>query len=249
MKNIDVLWEGNLPLHYIKWDANNISKCSYFENFKVLADKNWNEHLKRYPNDYDGTLLFLEKFKFENGELNLEISLIKFSMANYLLKHNVPLKKGYGALGTQYLVFSPNRDYILIGERAMTQSYYPGAINVPGGILEMKDLGTNPTIALIRELREEVLIPLQSNFYLVAILGGWDNVSVTFLISAMINNKNKFNPNDTYESDNNEWEGNLRWLSLKKLERMSSPNFLDGLLYFQSILLEKSDKVNSKYYL
>lgn len=45
------------------------------------------------------------------------------------------------------------------------------------------------------------------------------------------------------------WEGNLRWLSLKTLERITSTNFLDGLLYFQSILLEKSDKVNSKYYL
>jgi len=239
MKNIDVLWEGNLLLYNINWNARNVVKCNYFQEYEHEAKKNWSLHIKKHPNDYDGTLLFLENFSFKDNQLDLEISLFKFSMANYLLKQKIPLSKGYGALGTQYLVFSPKKDHILVGQRAKTQSYYPRAINVPGGILEVDDPANAPAATLTRELREEVILPLNSNFNLVAILGGWDNVSVTLLISTTIQKMN-FDPIETYPSDNYEWESNLRWLSLKTLEKMPSTNFLDGLTYFQSKLIEKT---------
>jgi 8-oxo-dGTP pyrophosphatase MutT (NUDIX family) len=243
MNSVEILWEGTLSLNHIKWNNKNFSHCEYFQEYELAAKTNWNKHIKIYPYDYDGTLLFLENFHLENNFLHLSISLTKFSMINYLLKQNILLERGYGALGTQYLIFSPNRDYILVGERTHTQSYFPGAINVPGGILEREDLTHNPSEALIRELKEEVSIPLQPQFYLRAILGGWDNVSVTFLISGVIDNHQKFDPEQTYPSDRYEWKGNLRWLSLIGLKKMSSNNFLDGLTYYQS-KLKKNNKLN-----
>lgn len=109
--------------------------------------------------------------------------------------------------------------------------------------MECEDLTHNPSEALIRELKEEVSIPLQPKYYLKAILGGWDNVSVTFLISGVIANHQKFDPEQTYPSERYEWEKNLRWLSLTELEKMPSNNFLDGLTYYQ-LKLRENDKVS-----
>lgn len=100
MNSFEMLWEGTLSLNHIKWNNKHFSQCEYFQEYEVAAKTNWNKHIKIYPHDYDGTLLFLEDFHLEKDILHLNISLIKFSMINYLLKQNILLERGYGALGT-----------------------------------------------------------------------------------------------------------------------------------------------------
>ncbi|MEJ2296566.1 MAG: hypothetical protein P8Y23_17605, partial [Candidatus Lokiarchaeota archaeon] len=126
MNSLEIFWEGTLSLDHVKWKNKNLSYCEYFREYEIAAKNDWNNHIKIYSHDYDGTLLFLESFHLDKDTLQLSISLIKFSMVNYLLKHNISLRRGYRAIGVQYLVFSPNQNYILVGERAHTQSYFPG---------------------------------------------------------------------------------------------------------------------------
>ncbi len=57
-----------------------------------------------------------------------------------MVKNKIQVKKGIGMLGTQNLISSPNKKYILTGERSLSQSYFPGALTVPGGMLEFNDL-------------------------------------------------------------------------------------------------------------
>ncbi|MFX0033194.1 MAG: NUDIX hydrolase [Promethearchaeota archaeon] len=233
MPKLDILWEGKLLLDYIKWNKKLINKFKFSNQYKTEAKKHWNKHTKENPNDYDGTLIFLSNYYLKNNLLLLDIEKMKFSMATYMLTKTITLTEGLGVLGTQYLVFSPNLEHILIGQRALSQSYFPGAINIPGGIVEINDLDRPPQVALTRELFEEVCIPLKPTFFLRAILGGWDNISITFLISATVSESYDFKPDELVSSDKNEWEGHLKWLSISSLEKMPSDNFLDGLVYYQ----------------
>ena len=90
--NLKVLWNGELPLDYIKWNERTFreSSLSYRSHSKVL--ENWNNHLKEYPNDYDGDLIFLDSFQFKNEYLHLNVSQIKFSTVIYMEKNRLSVK-------------------------------------------------------------------------------------------------------------------------------------------------------------
>ena len=230
---LEVLWEGNLSLSRIKWGL--ISSKGYFPSnlYPFEIDANWEEHLKNYPDDYNGNLLFLNEFKQKGRKLFLNVDTISFSTVVYLVKHNITISNGIGMLGVQYLVFSPFEKYFLIGERSKNQHYYPGS-TLPGGMLEVNDINSNPKIALLRELKEEV--PLNTNYkaFLIAIIAGWNGVSVTFLIKTKLPTQHVFNPSEIIASEKNEWLNGLRWISLPKFRALSNGQLLDGLLYFKS---------------
>jgi len=237
--NLQILWEGELNLDHIRWNNNK------FQEFKLTAplhkkiQNHWENHIKSYPDDYDGSLLFLNDFHFKNTELFLDTSYMKFSTATYMTKNKVSVEKGIGVLGVQYLVFSPNKHYIIMGKRTLNESYYPGATTIPGGILEIGDLNRSPKEALMREAYEEIGIPLEENACLTAILTGWNGISVTFLISVNLKKTYEFDPDESIKTEQNEWYGSLKWFPITDLLKLNKDEILDGLTYYIS-KLEKS---------
>ena len=237
MQNINVLWEGELPLEFIKWNENRVYEFKLPAKYDSEIETCWNKHIEEYPNDYDGKLLFLDSFHFKEDTLYLNTSFVKFSTITFMEKSKIRAQKGIGVLGTQYLIFSPDKKYILLGERALNLSYFPGATTIPGGILEIADLSKLPNDAFIRELNEEVALPFQKNMFLKAILEGWNGISVTFLIKINTRKTYKFKPNESVPSDKTEWNNDLIWMPITELRKRAQNQFLDGLIYYQSKLI------------
>ncbi|MFW9972050.1 MAG: NUDIX hydrolase [Candidatus Odinarchaeota archaeon] len=242
MQNINILWEGELKLDFIKWNKKKNNEFRLTSKYDSNIQTSWTQHIKENPNDYDGSLIFLDHFHFDNNLLYLDTSYIKFSTVMFMLKNNIRVENGIGVLGCQYLVFSPKKQYVLIGERSPSQSYFPGAITIPGGILEIDDLNKPPKKAFMRELNEEVNLPFKEELFLNAVLEGWNGTSVTFLISTIIHESYNFNPKKSVLAEEDEWKDNLFWISTEELKRISNKHFLDGLIYYQSKLLENSSK-------
>jgi len=240
--NLEIVWEGNLPLERIKWGKKLFSEYFLPSKLDLKRKVNWKHHLRENVADYDGKLLFLEKFYQRNNEIILDVGLIRFSTVIFMVKNKLHVDKGIGMLGTQCLIFSPCHRYILVGERSLSQSYYPGITTVPGGMLELDDLEKIPKEAFMREIYEETPFLFQSKAYLYAILLGWNNVSVTFLTSVTINEDYNFNPKDLIIGDKKEWENNLWWLQIEDLKNYPPDRLLDGLTYFQLKISNSTDK-------
>ena len=231
--NLRAIWEGKLPLEKIRWGTKELSEYILPSNLDLKRRVNWEQHLKENRNDYDGNLLFLKEFYYEEDTLTLNTELIRFSTVVFMAKNNFSVNIGIGMLGVQCLIFSPANDYILVGERRLSESYYPGITTVPGGMLEIEDLKIEPKLAFMREIKEETPFEFQSNAKLNAVLLGWNNISVTFLTTISIKNNKDFNPLEIIPADKNEWENNLRWLSIEELKNYPPEKLLDGLTYYQ----------------
>ncbi len=234
MREIKIIWEGFLDLNLISWGLTNYPEYKLKSDLDVKRIEYWETHTKKHPTDYDGTLIYLHDFKFENGRLILHVGTIKFSTVIYMARKKIPVDRGIGMLGIQCLIFSPNKDYILVGERALTHEYYPGALTIPGGMLEKKDLTTSPKISLMREVYEEALLNYQKDQNLVAVLTGWNNISVTFLLSVVMDDSTIFDSKRMIDSDKIEWENDLWWLSIQNLKEYPIENMLDGMIYYRS---------------
>jgi 8-oxo-dGTP pyrophosphatase MutT (NUDIX family) len=231
--NLRVIWEGNLPLKKIKWGKKHLSEYKLPHKLDLKRREIWKHHLQENSDDYDGKLLFLKNFLQRNNKIILDIGLIRFSTVIFMVKNKISVNQGIGMLGTQCIIFSPCKKYILVGERPLSQSYYPGITTVPGGMLELDDLENKPKEAFMREIYEEAPLPFQSDASLYAVLAGWNNISVTFLTSITITEDYNFNPTEVIIGDKKEWKNNLRWTSLEDLKNLPSNKLLDGLTYFQ----------------
>jgi len=234
MKEIKIIWEGLLNLDLISWGLTNYPEYKLKSSLDAKRKEYWDTHTKKYPNDYDGTLIYLYDFKFENETLILNVGTIKFSTVMYMAQKKIPIDKGIGMLGIQCLIFSPKRDYILVGERALAQEYYPGALTIPGGMLEKEDLTKPPKVSLMREVYEEALLNFREDHRLLAILTGWNDISVSFLLSVVVDDSTRFNSKKMIDSDKFEWKNDLWWLSIQKLKNYPIENILDGLIYYRS---------------
>ncbi len=242
MQNINVLWEGVLPLDCIKWNKKRLYEFQLPSKYDSKVKSCWDTHIIENPNDYDGKVLFLDSFHFKDKNLNLNTSYIKFSTITFMEKNDIRVQKGIGVLGAQYLIFSPNKEYFLVGERALNLSYYPGATTFPGGILEIDDLNKSPKEALLRELNEEVNLPLKKDMFLTAILDGFNGISVTFLITINTLDSYHFIPNESLPADQDEWNKDLVWMPVAELRNETEKQYLDGLIYYQSKVIENSMK-------
>ncbi|MHA1671667.1 MAG: NUDIX domain-containing protein [Promethearchaeota archaeon] len=234
MREIKIIWEGLLNLDLISWGLVNYPEYKLGSDLDEKRKEYWITHSKKYLNDYDGILLYLYDFKFENDKMILNVGTIKFSTVIYMTQNKIAVDKGIGMLGIQCLIFSPKKDNILVGERVLAQEYYPGALTIPGGMLEKYDLDTPPKVSLMREVYEEAPLNYRKDHNLLAILTGWNDVSVTFLLSAVIDDFTRFNSKRIINSDKNEWENDLWWLSIQNLKEQSDENILDGLIYYRS---------------
>lgn len=244
--NFRAIWEGRLPLERIRWGSKQFFEYKLPRKLDLKRRINWEQYSQVNTNDYDGKLLFLEHFYDSKDKLILDTGFIRYSTVIFMVKNNLSVKKGIGMLGVQCLIFSPCNNYILVGERTLSQSYYPGITTIPGGMLESEDLKSEPKLAFMREINEETPFEFQPNANLNAVLLGWNNISVTFLTSISIKSTNDFNPSEIILGDKNEWENNLRWLSIEELKNYPPEKLLDGLTYYQ---LKTSEIVISTDYL
>jgi len=234
MREIKIVWEGFLNLDSISWGSTNYPEYKLNPKLDKKRKEYWDIHAKKFPNDYDGTLLFLYDLKFENEKLILHVGTIKFSTVIYMARNKIAVDKGIGMIGIQCIIFSPKKDYILVGERTMAQDYYPGALTIPGGMLENEDLTSPPKDSFMREVYEEVILNYRKDHNLLAILTGWNDISVTFLLSAVMDESTEFNPKKIVYGDEFEWKNDLRWLSIQKLKEYSDEHILNGLIYYRS---------------
>jgi len=242
--DIEVIWEGNLPLERLKWGKKLSYEYILPPDLDLKRKSNWKIHLQENKSDYDGNLLFLEKCYNKNNEIILDVGSIRFSTVVFMTKNKLNVDKGIGMLGTQCLIYSPCQKYILVGERSLSESYYPGITTVPGGMLELDDLEKAPKEAFMREIYEETPFLFQSNPHFYAIIAGWNNVSVTFLISATIKEDYNFNPTDIIIGDKREWKNNLRWAKIEDLKKIPSNRLLDGLYYYQKRISNATETRN-----
>lgn len=232
-KNFRVLWEGSLPLTKTHWDTPILAEYTHFNRYKEEIHENWVEHKAKYPRDYDGDSLFLYNYEFVNSELILKVGTVKFSTIIYLYNHGISVNQGYGLLGVQSLVFSPDKSHLLIGKRALNQKYFPGYFTLPGGIVEISDFMYPASESLMREIHEEVPLEFEPHGGLFSILIGWNPVSVTFLLYNTVKQTSKFDLSDVISDDAKEWEGNLKWISMEALKKMDYSNVINGLYYYK----------------
>ncbi len=232
-ENFRVLWEGNLPLTKIHWDAPILHQYTHTGQFLLEIQENWREHKAKYPKDYDGDSLFLYDYEFVNSKLILKVGTVKFSTIIYLYKHKIPVNRGYGIVGVQSLIFSPDKSHLLIGKRALNQEYFPGSYTLPGGIVEVSDYMYPASESLMREIHEEVPLEFEHNGGLFAILIGWNPVSITFLFFNTVKPSSEFNLSEVISDDAKEWDGNLKWISMNTLKKMEYSNVINGLYYYK----------------
>ena len=228
-----VLWEGSLPLKKIHWQSPILGDYTHSNKFKLEIQENWKEHKAKYPSDYDGISLYLYDYSFSDSELILKVGTVKFSTIIYLYKRKISVNQGYGLVGTQSLIFSPDKSHILVGKRALNQEYFPGSLTLPGGIAEIADFMYPASESLMREVHEEVPLEFVPNGGLFAILVGWNLVSVTFLMFNTVKQSRNFDLSDVVSDDAKEWDGNLKWISRATLKEMDYSNVINGLYYYK----------------
>jgi 8-oxo-dGTP pyrophosphatase MutT (NUDIX family) len=232
-ENFRVLWEGRLSLSKIHWKAPMLAEYTHSDLYKEEIRENWLEHKAKYPNDYDGISLYLYDYYFRNSELLLKVGTVHFSTIIYLYNHKIHVNQGYGLIGAQSLIFSPDKSHILVGKRALNQEYFPGALTLPGGIAEVADFMYPASESLMREIHEEVPLEFEPYGGLFSILVGWNPVSVTFLLYNTVKETSKFDLSDVVSDDAKEWEGNLRWINMDALKNMDYTNVINGLYYYK----------------
>ncbi len=79
-----ILWEGKFPLDCINWNKKEFKEFQLSSRYVSEIKENWDNHIIENPNDYDGNLLFLDSFHFDNNRLYLNASFIKFSTVIYI---------------------------------------------------------------------------------------------------------------------------------------------------------------------
>ena len=227
-----ILWEGRIPLSRIKWGHVSSQEYTLPQNLRAKRSEIWNDLKAKEPWTYDGKLLFLKEFHFKNNRLELDVGIIRFSTVVVTLQSRERFQHGLGVLGVQCMIFSPSRQYCLIGTRRRDQTYRPGHKAIPGGLLEEADLHFPPNLSLMREIYEETKLSFTEDVNLVAILREQNFLS-TILLEAHLKEEYEFYPNQRINGGD-EWEGNLRWINVSELRRMKPRALIEGLAYYHS---------------
>lgn len=233
MVNFQILWSGFIKLENVQWIGNGNGDYVLGPELEKEREWIWDHSKTQHPLMYDGNLLFLDEFIVTNSKIDLHISGIRFSTLLVLEKFNYPIIKGFGVLGVQCAILSPDSKYILVGKRSLLSSYCPGLITLPGGMLEFFDAQAKPSISLLREINEEVTIPFQS-VSIIALLREHNFRSVIVLMETKVPDGFDFTPQQHLSGKGDEWEGELYWLNQSNLMQFPSDTILEGLSYYQS---------------
>ena len=226
------LWEGSLQINNIFWDHNPHKSVSISSQELAKIEHNWKNQKKKYPNLYDGTILLLDEFIFEknNNRIRIKTQNLRFSILNYFVQNKMTLPETYGSLGFQVIIKTLNNTYLLLGKRSHLSEYKPLYWTVPGGMLEEKDVKHPFIEAVIRELSEEINLPININsFNLIAILPEISGNGIVLLLKAFVTNDINISK---HVSGNEEWEDHiLYWISEKDLVNLNLERSMEGLRY------------------
>jgi ADP-ribose pyrophosphatase YjhB (NUDIX family) len=229
MSEFTLYWTGKVSLDKVKWTIDPGRETKLDPALEKKRQMVWQENLAKHPDIYDGHLLVLDEFDASGKAAMLRMSSIRFSTILTLSEKRLEIS-GYGALGFQAIILSPNREYILFGQRPETSLYCPLYYAVPGGMLEVEDAKGSFQAACMRELQEEARINLESEMALVAsVCEVQGRLGVVMLIEA-ISTENPVE-GDTV-GGNEEWTDRLLvWHPVEKLETLDENLALEGLLF------------------
>jgi ADP-ribose pyrophosphatase YjhB (NUDIX family) len=85
---------------------------------------------------------------------------MKFSTLVYLNYKRRKLSESLGSIGFQLFIRDPTKKKFLLGKRAQSSDYKPGHYTIPGGMFEVEDCEGTVENAVLREIKEELLLCL-----------------------------------------------------------------------------------------
>ncbi len=201
------------------------------DSFEDRREEIWKFVLSQHPDSYDGNLLVLKAFNIDS----LNMNIIKYSRIVTLERHGEHLRP-YGTIGMQITVFSPDRKYILVGQRARSVMYCPRYFSAPGGMLEVLNAEGSSEEACLREFNEEVELNILDDMILHAITSEINGTAgVVFILTGTAKSVQDI---EMLVKGNEEWEGNhLKWYSVQDLETFTYSNSLESILFAKEELL------------
>ncbi|UCE13352.1 MAG: NUDIX hydrolase [Candidatus Heimdallarchaeota archaeon] len=236
-KNRSALWEGRIPLSSVFWRFNASKPFQLSPSFEERRLYVWKSMQMQYPHLYDGELLVLSHFYFENSKLILITRSIRFSQVLVHLKDGLKVSE-HGSLGFQAIITNPpSHSLLLVGERSHESEYKPGFLTIPGGIFESDDARNSLTNACVRELDEEINVPLNINsFYLIAMLPEANQLGTCLLIEVETTEEHARTVMPNLKvTGNEEWEENqLEWLSFSQICDLKKNRLMEGLSFLRA---------------
>ncbi len=224
-----VYWNGQIKTENVNWQLSSDSEIVLSEDSELKRERIWQEIIDQYPKAYDGMLLRLDSFYVIEERLGLNMSCISFSRVQTLLKSNVRLEP-YGVLGVQAIILSPDKRYILYGERSKNHMHCPQFLGPPGGMLSINDVENPFWLACMREITEEAHIALREEKFLIAITADrYTPVGTVLLILTFTDEQ----PDITKPvPGNDEWANReLLWHPVETLSALSNSKILEGLVF------------------
>jgi len=229
MQGVQIYWRGEIPISKVVWQLSPHKEQFLSDSLERKRDEIWKIKVETYPDTYDGEILTLDDFHTSEDSISMQLGFMKFSRVLTLEEAGLR-PQGYGTLGVQAILFSPDKKHILVGERSVDSMYCPLYHALPGGILEVTDSKGDFEAASLREIHEEVEVELNSEKEVVAILSELHGtVGVVVIITGTVTDVV-----DVSESvkGNEEWSDNeLSWVPVDGLGQFSSDNSLEGLLF------------------
>lgn len=229
MPELEVHWQGRIPLEDVRWEMIPDSEIVLPPDLEERREALWRKTLDDYPDSYDGELLFLSDFSVESTSVFMRTASVRFSRIRTLVSERRNLGE-YGSLGFQAMILSSEREHMLIGERSKESMYCPLFLAAPGGMLEVADIEHSFEEACMREVREEAHLDLQPQRYMIALtkeLHG--HVGAAILIEALATDF--IDPSQLVQG-NEEWtDGKLRWHPVDELESLDERIMLEGVRF------------------
>ena len=226
---LDVYWQGQIHTENVDWKLSPDSEIILSKELEQKKKIIWQNVVDQHPKAYDGMLLKLESFSVKAERLRLNMSCIRFSRVQTLLKSNMRLEP-YGVLGVQAIILSPDRRYLLYGERSKDHMHCPQFLGSPGGMLSIGDVERPFWQACMREITEEAHIALQEEKLLIAITADlYTPVGTVLLLHAIAEKK----PDVTKPvPGNDEWTNReLHWHPIETLSGLNNSKILEGLVF------------------
>ena len=229
MDGVQIHWRGRIPIQNVDWRFFPQKVQFLSESLERKRDDVWKATVESYPDTYDGKILTLDEFRATEETISMQLGFMKFSHV-LTLDETKQRPQGYGTLGVQAILFSPDKKYILAGERSADSMYCPLYYAIPGGILEVADTEGDFESACLREISEEVEVKLEPEKEIVAITSELHGTvgAVTIMVGTVADVV------DVSENikGNEEWsDSRLAWYPVDRLEYFTPTNSLEGLLF------------------
>ncbi len=224
-----VYWQGQINVENVDWQLLPDTEMVLSEDLELKRGKIWQKIVDQYPKAYDGMLLRLGSYSVKEKRLRLNMSCIRFSRVQTMLQSNIRFEP-YGVLGVQAIILSPDRRYLLYGERSKDHMHCPQFLGSPGGMLGIEDAKRPFWQACMREIIEEAHIAFRKEKLMIAIIADlYTPVGTVLLLHAIAEEQ----PDVTKSvPGNDEWTNQeLHWYPVETLSVLDNSRSLEGLVF------------------